>query len=139
MGYRSEVAVRFDLPSKFGNDVKGFLEEIKKQTGIKNLNDLFDGYYTDKFYSEEDNVVILYAEYVKWYSGFYDDVDKFEEFMNDFEDFYEDGAVHFVRIGENLEDIEEKIIGDPSGYLDVIREVGFKNKEDGKIKFEEDE
>ena len=54
-----------------------------------------------------------------------------------FEDKFKTGSVHFVRIGENLGDIDDYSFGNPSDYISIIEQVDF-NGIDKMIDIEEE-
>lgn len=138
MGYRSDVAIRLELP-------KG----MKSEDVLSKLGEFTNNEYTDIFnhiktknITEDVECILLLAESVKWYSH-YHDVKSIELFLNWFEEeidhnetlldtnkfyireknyhFY--GAYHFVRIGEDLTDIEEHQYGNLWDWIYIIREI----------------
>ena len=121
MGYRSEVAVRIEVPTS--TTAKELIERIEKD--YVKLNDLFDDVVVDKEFNFE--VIKLHTDYVKWYDTF-DDVYAFHRFLDDFGDECEEekGAYHFIRIGEDLSDIDERCVGDLYSYMSMTRFVDWK-------------
>lgn len=133
MGYRSEVAIRIEVPTC--TTAEKLMERINND--YANLEELFDDIVVAKVGDIE--VIKLHASCVKWYSSF-TDVSGFEEFLDDFEeeidqreedddrmDFHNhNGAFHFVRIGEEYGDIEEKCVGGLCDYLGVCRYVEWE-------------
>ena len=109
MGYRSHV----------------MLELAKEQ------NDIFQALYTSKFPDDatwlfscienfDDEATLYNFDYIKWYDT-YPEVSFVEHFLNTlhFEDY------HFVRVGEEPDDTEEK--GDSEYYnLYIRREVSIQ-------------
>lgn len=141
MGYRSEVAIRLELPK--GMKSEDALSKLKEFTNNE-YTSFFDSIKTQNI-TEDVECILLLAEYVKWYSG-YKDVKGVENFLNWFENeidnnetmldtnefyigeelnFHFYGAYHFVRIGEDLNDIEEHQYGNLWDWINVIREIDF--------------
>ena len=127
MGYNSEVCVRFDIPTRMTQD--SFIKRIEKDCKCK-LSNLFDKIY------KKDKVLYLYTGWVKWYNNF-PDVENFENFVHNFEDKFKTGGVHFIRIGEDLGDIDDYSFGNPSDYISIIEQVDF-NGIDKMIDIEEE-
>ena len=139
MGFRSDVAIRLELP-------KG----MKSEDVLSKLGEFTNNDYTNLFDSikaknitEDVECILLVAESVKWY-GSYADVKGVENFLNWFEkeidnnetlldtnnfyiggklNFHFYGAYHFVRIGEDLTDIEEHQYGNLWDWIYIIREI----------------
>ncbi len=103
MGYRSEVAFAVGPPlvDKFlavmaaSEKVRDLIKwDDKNKEGIR-----FDYY--------EKGDIFVFLPSVKWYEG-YEAVDKIMEFINNAsEDMNEEEWIRFVRIGEELDDIEQ--------------------------------
>lgn len=108
MGYRSEVAytIRFDSKETLNEFIAlvmakgGYEVEALRECNI---------YVKDE---PKDYRVSFYADYVKWYDD-YDDV-KSHHWLMDFAEERFDSKVgyRFIRIGEDIEDIEDVYGGD---------------------------
>jgi hypothetical protein len=141
MGYRSTIGIRIELPK--GVKSSDVLSKLGEFTNNEYTN-FFDNIKTTNI-TEDVECILLLAEYVKWYSG-YKAVKGVEEFLNWFEkeidhnetlldtnEFYVEenlnfnfyGAYHFVRIGEDLNDIEEHQYGNLWDWINIIREIDF--------------
>lgn len=141
MGYRSDVAIRLELPK--GMKSEDVLSKLGKFTNNEYTN-LFNNIKT-KNITEDVECILLLAESIKWYSD-YSDVKSVKEFLRWFEEeidnnetlldtnkfyigeklnFHFYGAYHFVRIGEDLNDIEEYQYGNLWDWIYVIREIDF--------------
>lgn len=134
MGYRSEIAIRIEVPSC--TTAEELLERINKDYTI--LEELFDEIVVAKEGVIE--VIKLHASYVKWYHH-YTDISMFEQFLEDFEEEIEqreedddktdfnnhNGAYHYIRIGEEYGDIEERCRGDLCDYMGICRYIEWEN------------
>lgn len=117
MGYRSDVKVLIDIPSKKAEDLG---KEIEKATLI-NGHSAFGEYQIDK----KNNLLICEAKWVKWYEDF-DEIKAFNDWIGNKQEEFEnglEGGIHFIRMGESLEDNEELIYGDPQHYLQIVRDT----------------
>lgn len=97
MGYRSEVAI---LINDAGYDCMCFqLEELEPSVRIDVVS------LIDEMEREYGNNIMLYEEWVKWYEDFPE-----VRFMEDMLEVLECSNLPYVflRIGENLEDIEHR-------------------------------
>ena len=133
MGYRSEVAIKMSRESY--NKMLECIEKLEKgklDEFTKTLN--FDGYPSVERVAQnvkelleldedegvirmDDEFVTLHFDYVKWY-GSYLDVKIIEHFMR-LDDNYD-----FLRIGEDVEDIEEDFHTDTYPFS-VLRSIDF--------------
>jgi hypothetical protein len=43
------------------------------------------------------------------------------DFVNSWDDNYKDGGIHYLRIGEDYDDIEEIVYGEPMKYIHLFR------------------
>lgn len=112
MGYRSNVAYAIQFCSV--EDKDKFLATVPdKALALARESGLI----------ERDNCLLFHEEYVKWYatrfigSDGYEDVDAHEEVINTAKDSVEE-IPHvgiFVRVGEESNDVEEDIWGEPWG------------------------
>ena len=111
MGYRSDVAVIITAENK--DNFKRYVEELKSmQTGD----------FADEIKDNGvDGIRISFSD-IKWYRDFgFEEIDEFEEWLDKIE---EDGeSYHFVRIGEDLDDVEENIVGDPKYWVYIERKL----------------
>ena len=143
MSYRSEIAIRLELPK--GMKSEDILEKIEEYTDMK-AEKLFDKVLVEKI-SENLNleIILLYHSYIEWRTDFYE-IKAFENFLSwyneiidnnerllDTDKFYvEDnlnfhfcGAYHFIRIGENIDDIEERCYGNLWDYIEIERKINL--------------
>lgn len=107
MGYRSEVCCLINVPEDYKPENFKELEQ-KINEPIKEL--------FNKVYFNEKSI-LLYSSYIKWYDS-YEDIQLFNKFLEE-----NDCEYHFVRIGEDLEDIEEQYNGDPNIWISIERYV----------------
>lgn len=132
MGYRSEIAIRIEVPTC--TTAEKLLERINKDYVI--LEKLFDEIVVKQeayFEAIKFEVIKLHASYVKWYDSF-NDVCNFNRFLDDFgdeceetnEELKQDGAYHFLRIGEDWGDIEEKYRGNLFSYMSLVRSIDWE-------------
>ena len=111
MGYRSEVGVLITVPLKVNSDK--LLNKIKKAWGED-----FEKCFEIKQFVEDYRYLALHCDWIKWYES-YGCVKRFMDFIRSWE--YASGGVHYVRIGESLEDLEELIYGCPEKYIEIER------------------
>ena len=116
MGYRSEVDILINLPKHVS--AQKMVDKFKKAWGED-----FDIVDT----TSVKNCVFLSIDWVKWYEGTYKEVDNIMKLVNRWESHYKTGGIHFVRIGESIEDTEEIISGDCERILNVERIVTLPN------------
>ncbi|MGN0992946.1 MAG: hypothetical protein ACI4PE_03405 [Bacilli bacterium] len=103
MGYRSEVAIAMK---------KSDYEELVERAKINNRQDVIDLIDYGEVRNPSDNVVILYWDWVKWYQD-NEDVQYIENYLIEIQ---ENGKPYsFVRLGEELSDIEERKVFGESG------------------------
>lgn len=99
MGYRSDVGI------KCGERAFQKFERAYKDVAL-----LPDKVLKGKSYSGETEYLMLW-EYVKWYAGFYDDVDAIEAVMNELDELDEPDftdSYKFLRLGEEDTDVESR-------------------------------
>ena len=103
MGYRSTVALVL---------TKSDYEELEKKytsgsiPEASSLMDVFD--YKGEFSTPDETYVGLYADWIKWYTD-YGEIAAVEDFIRDVRH-------SFVRVGEDLEDIEKDVnVSDENG------------------------
>ena len=103
MGYRSDVAIA--IHKDLQGDFLTFLNTEKLMTQI--FGDMSD-FHLDKDYQDEGHWLFT-CNSIKWYTTFndFEDIQLFEDFMNAMEEVVEKREKYrFIRIGEELEDIE---------------------------------
>ena len=109
MGYRSEIGVMITMPkhAKYEDIIKRFR---------KGWNDDEDFDYCFEIKRKEyygDRFIFIHSKIdLKWYEGSFKDVDGFMDVIRKWTDTYKTGGVHYVRIGERVDDLEEEIYGD---------------------------
>lgn len=116
MGYRSDVAVMITAENK--ENFKKYLEELKNDPLLKQLVSY------GKMADNGRDGIRLNWESIKWYDTFgtFPEINAFEEWLDKIvED--EETSYHFVRIGEDLEDVEENIEGDPKYWVYITRQL----------------
>ena len=105
MGYRSDVAIAIhkDLHGEFLT----FLNTERLMADI--FGDRSD-FHLDKDYQDEGHWLFT-ADSIKWYTTWdeYADIQMFEKFMDAMDEKFDHSAQYrFIRIGEELEDIEHR-------------------------------
>jgi len=100
MGYRSDVAIA--IHKDLQGDFLTFLNTTELMAEI--FGDMSD-FHLDKDYQDSGHWLFI-CNGVKWYSS-YKDIEMFEKFFNamDEDDDYQE-KYRFLRIGEEIEDIE---------------------------------
>lgn len=114
MGYRSDVAVIITAENE--ENFKKYLEELKTDKLLKELLDY--GEITD---NGVDGIRLRWDN-IKWYNSLhtFPEIDAFEDWLLKIaED--EGTSYHFVRIGEELDDVEERVEGDPIYWVYITR------------------
>jgi hypothetical protein len=119
MGYRSDVmAVFYTYDPKEYPAIKLFLDE--------NIPEFFrDEDYMTKFQKANLVGIKFSMQDMKWYES-YPDVRGFEEAVRKFEKLSDGGHAwlwEFVRLGEELEDVEDKHSYQADGLLHVVRSI----------------
>ena len=103
MGYRSDVAIA--IHKDLHGELLTFLNTEKLMAEI--FGDMSD-FHLDKDYQGEGHWLFT-ADDIKWYASFddYADIQMFEKFMDAMEEVVEKREKYrFIRIGEEIEDIE---------------------------------
>ena len=103
MGYRSNVAIA--IHKDLQGDFLTFLNTEKLMTEI--FGDRSD-FHLDKDY-QDDGHWLFTADQIKWYATWdeFADIQMFEKFMDAMDEMFDNSAQYrFLRIGEELEDIE---------------------------------
>lgn len=118
MGYRSDVALY--MYAKRVEDAPAIKLWLKENFPVAEWEE--DIRWTEKG-------MLLEAQHVKWYDD-YDDVKRVDHAMDDFEDLFvaigkdtPEGAIEFVRIGEDVEDMVHRGRGDIDYVLTIDRRI----------------
>ena len=114
MGYRSEIGILITIPEETNSDE--LISKIKDLWG----DDFYDCFSVKKFSEGKYNFLTFHSNWIKWY-GTYTCVMNVENFIENWEDNYKTGGIHFIRIGEDYDDFEEKYYGTPEKYIDCVR------------------
>ena len=117
MGYRSDVhiAVAFDN----ADTLREVMAVYAMHPKVQEFN------LAENWRIQRDTVLYLHCDYSKWYDS-YEDVQAYEHLMSVAELFHEERdiafAYYFVRIGENLDDIEirEQHGGDDGNLMEML-------------------
>lgn len=115
MGYRSEIGILVTLPR--GVKAKTMVNHLFKKWDKDEFKQCFE---VKERYEEFNYVYIHTTRDLKWYESF-KDVGATMKFIRDFENHYKTGGIHFVRIGEEMDDIEEEIKGDCERIIQLER------------------
>jgi len=115
MGYRSNVAVMITAENK--ENFNRYLKELKESEDEALQSIIEDSDMADN----GEDAIRLNWEDVKWYED-YEDVGAFEDWLESITG-DEGTSYHFVRIGEDLDDIEERIEGDPNYWVYIERQL----------------
>jgi hypothetical protein len=119
MGYRSNVTTVITVENK--KNFKKYLKELKELKDDESMKELIDD---AEFTDNGVDGIRLSWESIKWYNclGSYPEIIAFENWLDKIaED--EDTSYHFVRIGEDLDDVEERIEGDPKYWVYIERRL----------------
>lgn len=116
MGYRSEINILITLPENVS--ARKVINKFKKAWGED-----FNEYFSTDDECVENCLYIGTKEDLKWYEGSFEAVTNFMELVRNWEDYYKTGGIHFIRLGENYDDIEEICSGDVMNmkYLGLSR------------------
>ena len=118
MGYRSDVkALIYPVSGEHNLLNYDKLKTLMNTT----FKDVFDA-WSDEYFSwdDEHRVLEFFAGSIKWYDG-YPDIQKFAKFLTEVHELeYE---YEFIRLGEDMDDIEEDSTGDSQGFLYVTRSI----------------
>jgi hypothetical protein len=118
MGYRSDVTIyMYALKEKDAPAIKLWIKE----------NFPFDEWV--EYVRWVDKGLVFEANHIKWYDD-YDDVKSVESALDDFEELFmnnkhdvPEGAYEYVRIGEDLDDLEVRYRGHVDYMLTVERKT----------------
>lgn len=113
MGYRSQVAGCISVDS-FSSDNEQDRAKFREMIGFIKLSRFYevwsDGEHNKNAFGWKECCFVLYGADWKWYSE-YDDVKAWEELWHQMESI-EGISGYFCRVGEELDDIEEKEFGE---------------------------
>jgi hypothetical protein len=118
MGYRSDVkALIYPVSGEHNLLNYDKLKTLMNTT----FKDVFDAWNDEYFkWNDENRVLEFSADSIKWYDG-YPDIQKFAKFLTEVHELeYE---YEFIRLGEDMDDIEEDSTGDSQGFLYVSRSI----------------
>lgn len=121
MGYRSDVSLTIEK-----KDFEKLVNKVR-QSANKNVKWMFN--YAKKFVSDdcETDCITLYWEQAKWYENF-EEVQFFERFYKNLNNY------HFVRIGDEDEDICVRSFGNEIGHVAICRRIVVDGHEfDAKV------
>lgn len=110
MGYRSNISCVIETQTKSLDEI---IKEIKESVGQD-----WTLLKYEKF--EKEHLILVSGEWLKWDRD-YDFVKGFNNWLNNCDD--DDIAIHFMRVGECYDDIEEIIIGEPYHLLYLDRKI----------------
>ena len=99
MGYRSDVKYVMQFMDKDARDDFVAVKKVAADDAMKEAIDSWD-------LSVQDDRIYFSADQWKWYSGSFPIVDAHEKLLEDCEEM--GGAYLFYRIGENVDDVEER-------------------------------
>jgi hypothetical protein len=118
MGYRSDVkALIYPVSGEHNLLNYDKLKTLMNTT----FKDVFDAWNDEYFkWNDEHRVLEFSADSIKWYDG-YPDVARFTRFLSEVQELeYE---YEFIRLGEDMDDVEDDSTGDSEGYLYVSRSI----------------
>ena len=118
MGYRSDVkALIYPVSGEHNLLNYDKLKTLMNTT----FKDVFDAWNDEYFkWNDENRVLEFSADSIKWYDS-YPDVARFTRFLSEVQELeYE---YEFIRLGEDMDDVEEDSTGDSEGYLYVSRSI----------------
>ena len=119
MGYRSDISILITLPEKVS--AEEVIDKFRKAWDRQEAD-------FDKYFEINQNVngcVFLGISDVKWYEYTFEEVTNVMELVRHWDEHYESGGVHYIRLGEDYEDIEEIVSGDCEEYLSLVRYVAL--------------
>jgi len=120
MGYRSEIGVMVTMPkhAKYEDIIKRFRKGWNDDEDFDHCFDIkTKEYYGDRF------IFIRTKVDLKWYEGTFKEVDNFMKVIRNWTNNYKTGGVHYVRIGESVDDLEEEIFGDIEECVQIQRSM----------------
>ena len=113
MGYRSEVAI------VIGEDD---FNELKRNDKVRELLKCAE---IIRYLNSSQNIISIYWDWIKWYET-YEDVNIIENFLDNLQE--KEHSYHFVRVGEELEDIEERYYEGENDELETWDYVGISRQ-----------
>ena len=124
MSYKEKVVIRIESKITTLDD---FVKELKDNLSKHWEKDLFEYGEIKIFYDYNVrlnvSVVIIDLPNCNWYNY---EKEHYSRIIEDTLENYEDKInYHFVRIGEDLDDMEEEIHGEMKKYLEIVREVKY--------------
>ena len=127
MSYYSEVGVKIYSPVGYTADK--IWEAYTKAVVAKGGSAAF----VEKLFTKHivGNMLVLHVDGVKWYDG--DPcVEGMREILNGIQELSEElgGGYHFMRIGEQYDDVEEHICGDVDNYINCVRYIDLNMEGD---------
>ena len=118
MGYRSDVRALIYPSNGDQNLVEYEKLKLLMNTTFKDVYEAWgDDYFT---WDDKHRVLKFSAESVKWYES-YPDVAKFSPFLDEVHKL--DYEYEFIRVGEDMDDIEDDSTGDSESYMYVARTI----------------
>ena len=118
MSYSSRVVIRIESEKEI---LDNFINDLKERLGKYWENDLFKDYGLNV--KHDISAIIIDLPGCNWYIL---DKNHYSRIIENVLRYYEDEiAYHFLRIGEDLDDIEEEINGEMKKYLTLIREIKY--------------
>lgn len=112
MGYRSEIAIA--LRKNDYEDLKNFAKHENREDVTK----ILEKGEMNKLPCSDNNYIILYWDWIKWYG---DEISFIDEFLKNLED-KDDKAYEFICIGEDYSDAEQLGAGE---YIWLNRSIGY--------------
>lgn len=116
MGYRSEVGILITVPKRIKPET--MVKKLFSKWKANELKDCFKITYFEEFGSK---FVYAYCSWIKWYAETFEDEKATMHFINNYG--YKTGGIHFVRWGEDYDDVEEIIVGKPQKWLQFERRI----------------
>ena len=110
MSYRSDVMAVITPKTK--KTFEKYLSELKNDELLASIVKC-----GELKVNEETYVIQLYWGYIKWYE------ESFEEVMHFMKWLREKPNYHYIRFGEEHDDVEEEYIGDPEYYIYLHRHL----------------
>ena len=120
MAYRSEVGVKICCPNT--KTSKNVLDKIKKEGWFSETDK--NAIFNYCVYDKDKETITLHTDWIKWYEHYYEDIQAFKTWLRELGEGFEkkeEGGVHFVRIGEELQDIDEEYWGQPEYWIEIDR------------------
>lgn len=123
MGYRSDVMCIMYAADAFGHTDKGGMAFVKAWLKNRLANDEHEMLERFDF---QDDMVVFEAQGWKWYES-YSDIQRLDKLFADFRMLCDESDntyhIEFIRIGENIDDIEIRESNHCRGWLRVSRSI----------------